>query len=66
MKRGTEHWCNETVTEENEELEEKLVPVPFCTSQIPQGITWVRIRILAVTGRRLFAFPVAAKFDAVI
>jgi len=51
MKRSTEHWWNEIMTEENKVLEEKLVPVPLCSSKIPQGITWVRIRILAVTGR---------------
>jgi hypothetical protein len=43
------------LTGEPEVLREKPVPVPFCPSQIPLGLTRDRTRASAVGGRRLTA-----------
>jgi hypothetical protein len=44
-----EQWWNDTERGKSEVLGEKTVPVPFCPTKIPHGLTSDRIRPSAVT-----------------
>jgi hypothetical protein len=66
LKRSTEHWWNEIVTGGTEVLEENPIAIPLCPPQILHRMNFVRIRALAVKGRRLTACDMALNSDALI
>jgi hypothetical protein len=54
-----EHRWNEIDRGKPEVLGKKPVPIPFCPSQIPRGLTRDQTRAYAVRGRRLTAWAMA-------
>jgi hypothetical protein len=57
--RARVEWWWEGKTED---LEDKPVPLPLCSSHISNGLTRARTRFSAVRGRRLTAWAIARPF----